>query len=82
MPYFSESIMNSQVVGFEVLTAVNMKMTVFWVVVPCSLVEVYRRFRGACYVHHHPDDYTRYNPEDSHLQLSGCVTRGILLPVE
>jgi hypothetical protein len=23
-------------------------MTVFWVVAPCSLVEVYRRFRGPC----------------------------------
>jgi hypothetical protein len=25
---------------FEVLTAVSMKMTVFWVVAPCSLVDV------------------------------------------
>jgi hypothetical protein len=24
-----------------------MKMAVFWLVAPCSLVEVYRRFRGA-----------------------------------
>jgi hypothetical protein len=31
---------------------------VFWVVTPCSVVEVYRRFRST------------YNPEDSHLQLS------------
>jgi hypothetical protein len=37
-------------VGFEVLTAVSTKMAVFWVVVPCSLVEVYQRFRGPCYV--------------------------------
>jgi hypothetical protein len=28
-------------------------MAVFWVVAPCSLVEVYRRFRGACCLHHH-----------------------------
>jgi hypothetical protein len=28
-----------------------MKMAVFWVVGPCSLVEVYRRFRGACCLH-------------------------------
>jgi hypothetical protein len=28
------------------------KVTVFWVVVPCSLVEVYRRFRDACCLHH------------------------------
>jgi hypothetical protein len=30
----------------------NMKMTVFWDVAQCSLVEVYRRFRGACCLHH------------------------------
>jgi hypothetical protein len=34
--------------GFEVLTAVGKKMAVFWVVAPCSLVEIYRRFRGPC----------------------------------
>jgi hypothetical protein len=38
--------------GFEVLTAVSMKISVFWVVAPCSLVEVYQRFRGPCC----PDD--------------------------
>jgi hypothetical protein len=27
-------------VGFEILTAVSTKMAVFWVVAPCSLVEV------------------------------------------
>jgi hypothetical protein len=31
-------------------------MAVFWVVAPCSLVEVYRRFRGPCCLHHGPDD--------------------------
>jgi hypothetical protein len=31
--------------GFEVLTAVSTKMAVFWVVAPCSLVEVYRSGR-------------------------------------
>jgi hypothetical protein len=35
--------------GFEVLTALSTKMTVFWVVAPCSLVEVYQR---PCCVHH------------------------------
>jgi hypothetical protein len=29
------------------------KMAVFWVVAPCSLVEVYQRFRGPCGLHHH-----------------------------
>jgi hypothetical protein len=34
-----------------------MKMAVFWVVAPCSLVEVYQRFRSLCCHHHHrPDD--------------------------
>jgi hypothetical protein len=27
-------------------------MAVFWVVAPCSLVEVYHCFRGACRLHH------------------------------
>jgi hypothetical protein len=31
-------------------------VTVFWVVAPCSLVEVYRCFRGPCYLHHQSDD--------------------------
>jgi hypothetical protein len=28
------------------------KMAVFWVVAPCSLVDVYQRFRGPCCLHH------------------------------
>jgi hypothetical protein len=32
-------------VKIKVLTVESMKMAVFWVVTPCSLVEVYRRFR-------------------------------------
>jgi hypothetical protein len=39
---------NCILVRFEVLTAVSMKIAVFWVVAPCSLVEVYQRFRGPC----------------------------------
>jgi hypothetical protein len=31
---------------FQVLMAVGMKMTAFWDITPCSLVEVDRRFRG------------------------------------
>jgi hypothetical protein len=41
---------------FDVLTAATMKIAVFWVVAPCSLVEVYQRFRGACCLHHRPND--------------------------
>jgi hypothetical protein len=34
-----------------------MKVAVFWVVTPYSLVEVYRRFRGAfCLPHQSPED--------------------------
>jgi hypothetical protein len=29
-----------------------MKIAVFWVIAPCSLLDVYRRFRGACCRHH------------------------------
>jgi hypothetical protein len=42
-------------------------MAVFWFVAPCSLVEVYQRFRGLCCLYHQGDVPTRrYNPEDSH----------------
>jgi hypothetical protein len=38
----------------------RMKMTVFWDAVPCSLVEVYRRFRGAYCLHHRPDGGSKH----------------------
>jgi hypothetical protein len=46
-------------VGFEVLTAVNTKIAVFWVVAPTfeTLANFYQTTR-------------RYNPEDSHLRNS------------
>jgi hypothetical protein len=72
-------------VRFQVLTAASMKMAVFEVVVPCSLVEVYRRFRGTCCLHRVAlitdavsisktsikfyQIARRNNPEDSHLQM-------------
>jgi hypothetical protein len=43
---------NMKTVGFEVLKAVSTKVAVFCVVAPCSLVEVYQRFRGPCCLHH------------------------------
>jgi hypothetical protein len=39
---------SSSLVGFEVLRAARMKMSVFWVVAPCNLEEVYQHFRGTC----------------------------------
>jgi hypothetical protein len=43
---------SSNYLGFEVLTAVSTKMAVFWVVAPCSLVDVYQCFRGPCCLNH------------------------------
>jgi hypothetical protein len=39
-----------------------MEMAVFWVVIPCSLVEVYQRFRGPHCLHHQGDGSHR--PDD------------------
>jgi hypothetical protein len=33
----------------------NTKMAVFWVAAPCSLVEVYQRFRDRCCLRHQGD---------------------------
>jgi hypothetical protein len=44
----------------------ELKTTVFWVVAPCSLAEVYRRFRGACSRHHQSIAYHSKN-----FQVSG-----------
>jgi hypothetical protein len=51
-----------------------LKMDVFWVVAPCSLVEFYQRFRGPCCLHHQgvrPETLVKlyqttrcYDPED------------------
>jgi hypothetical protein len=44
--------------GFWFLMAVSMKMTAFWVVALCSLVEVYWLFRVvACCLCHQDSDY-------------------------
>jgi hypothetical protein len=56
-------------------------VAVFWVVALCSLVEVHRRFRGACCLHHQgnrPEE-----PEDNRLHtllLENLKTR-LLVPV-
>jgi hypothetical protein len=38
-------------VGFEVLTAVVMKSTIFWDITPCSPLSVNRCFGGTCRLH-------------------------------
>jgi hypothetical protein len=40
-----------EMVRFLILNAAIMKVTIFWDFAPCSLVEAYRRFRGACFLH-------------------------------
>jgi hypothetical protein len=68
----------------EVLTEASMKLTVFWDVALCTLVEVFRRFRGAYCLHQQGlddgcskhlwnvgnllPDYTANIPEYSYLQ--------------
>jgi hypothetical protein len=37
---------------YKLKTKWKERMAVFWVAVPCSLVEVYQRFRGLCCLHH------------------------------
>jgi hypothetical protein len=44
-------------VRFQVLTAASMKFRVFWDVLPCSQVDVNRRFRCAYCLHHQGDEW-------------------------
>jgi hypothetical protein len=53
LPYLEIS---KQLVSSEVFPTAIMKMKFFWNVALCSLVEVYRRFRGTCCLHHQGDD--------------------------
>jgi hypothetical protein len=40
-------------VGFDVLTAVAMKNSILWDIMPCSPLKVNRRFGGTYYLHFH-----------------------------
>jgi hypothetical protein len=42
----SEKMTREQYFTFEILTSVTMKSTIVWLVTPCSMVEVHRRFGG------------------------------------
>jgi hypothetical protein len=89
-PYVSNIQFN--IVRFQVLTAASMKMAVFWVVVPCNLVEVYRRFGNAyCLIAlmmeaasnceksvNFYQTTRRKISEDSHLLILNIVCAGLL----
>jgi hypothetical protein len=45
-----------KMLGFEVVTAVSTNMAVLWFVTPCSLIDIYQRFRGPCCLHQQGDD--------------------------
>jgi hypothetical protein len=63
---------------FHVLTSASMKTTTFWVVSPCSPLQVYRRFGGACCFYQHANDGSSKHlsnvykcPQDHTVQQSG-----------
>jgi hypothetical protein len=49
----------------------KMKMAVFWILVPCSLVEVYQRQQGSLNVGKFLPTAQRYNPQDSQHHICG-----------
>jgi hypothetical protein len=55
----------------------DLKMVVFWVVATCSLVEVYRRVRGTCSLHHQGRDEAASTSETSvnFYQTHGATTQ-------
>jgi hypothetical protein len=58
--HFSKRYAGTWQVIAKITKSNTVKMAIFWVVAPCSVIEVYRRFRGACCLHHQgnhcPDD--------------------------
>jgi hypothetical protein len=50
-----------------------LKMAVFSVVVPCSLVEVYHRFRCDCCLHHHGDECLIVNEVVAYKKIINCT---------
>jgi hypothetical protein len=57
---------------FQVLTAASMKMTVFWDVTPCCLVETDRRFRGSFCLRHQGDEEAASTSKTS-VDLKSCL---------
>jgi hypothetical protein len=55
LSFFTFLLADNKSVRYQILTAANMEMNIFWDVAPCCLVNVYRRFSGAV-CSHRPDD--------------------------
>jgi hypothetical protein len=53
--YFCEINLSLWCVIFEALTAVVLKISVYWDITPCNLLEVNRRFGGIFRVHIAPN---------------------------
>jgi hypothetical protein len=62
-------------VRFQVLTAASIKIRAFWVVAPCSLVGLDRRFRGAYCLHNQGDDIHRSTPT----RLNGATSQKTII---
>jgi hypothetical protein len=60
---------------FQILSSNILKMVVFWVVAPCSQVEVYRRFRGVCYLYHQDNGNRNVKFPFTYLQCRCAVTQ-------
>jgi hypothetical protein len=73
-----KSVCHTNIYNFvrsEVLTAARIKISVFRVVAPCSLIEVYRRFTGACCLHHQDDRQTLYGARSQKTLMFMTVKR-------
>jgi hypothetical protein len=66
---------NLLIVGFEVLTAVVMKSTIFWDIMPCSPLKVDQRFRGTYHLHFQGRRISQAN----RAPLATCFHAGFLL---
>jgi hypothetical protein len=65
--------------GLEVDRSIGkLKMTVYWVLAPCCLIEVYRCFGGTCYLHHQGTAAAR---KTANFILAAVRTRNLTLLV-
>jgi hypothetical protein len=61
-------------VRFQVLMVVSMKMTAFWDVAPCSLMEADQCFMGEYCLHHLGDEYTRLKHWSTSMRLHSAIS--------